>query len=410
MGFSCSCSSTTTIKFPSQYLSIKPDIKINEKFKKIRQIGAGSYGKVFLIKSKATKREFSLKIIQLKKSKAKINKILGEVNILQKLVHPNIISFKGAFNSKDDEFLNIITEYAENGDFEKKIKIHNGDKKYFEEKDILNWLFQVCLALQYLHENSIVHRDIKPSNIFLMENNIIKLGDFGLSKYMPIHRTKSLVGTHLYSAPEILKEIKEVEKIKKDEKRGNIKLKDYSYEVDIWSLGVTFCHIMSLEIPFDSVDNVINNIKRKEIFNKEENCYIEEIKKKYSKEFLDLIDKMMTYEPSQRPTVEDILQKDIIRERMRLYLKENEFNENEATKAINYYINQYGSIGKEDEKSSSFCIKIEDDNEDNLDVSHTSCMTDPLKEAKKKCEFVIQLTLINNFLNRPKTLNPNKKV
>ena len=401
------CSSASTIKFNPQYPPIELDININEKFKKIRQIGAGSFGDVYLIKSQETQREFSLKLIKLKGTKAEINKILGEVNILQKLHHPNIISFKGAFNSKNDEFLNIITEYAENGDFEKKIKIHNGDKKYFEEKDILNWLFQVCLALQYLHENSIVHRDIKPSNIFLMENNIIKLGDFGLSKYIPIHRTKSLVGTFIYSPPEILKE---VEKIKKEKKRGSIKLKDYSYEVDIWSLGVTFCHIMSLEIPFNSVDDVINNVKKETIFNKEKNCYIEKIEKKYSKEFLDLIDKMMTYEPSQRPTVEDILQKDIIRERMRLYLKENEFNENDAIKAINNYIEKYGSIGKGDDKSSLFYIKSEDNNEDYLDMSHTSCMTDPLKEATKKFEFVTQLTLINDFLNRPKTLNPNKKV
>ena len=407
----CSSSSTTSIiKFKPQYLPLKPDINKNEKLEKIRQIGKGGFGEVYLVKSQATKREFSLKLIKLNKNKGEINKILGEVNILQKLDHPNIISFKGAFNSNNNEFLNIITEYAENGDFEKKIKIHNGDKKYFEEKDILNWLFQVCLALQYLHENSIVHRDIKPSNIFLMENNIIKLGDFGLSKYIPIHRTKSLVGTLIYSAPEILKEIKEKEKIKKEEKRGSIKLKDYSYEVDIWSLGVTFCHIMSLEIPFNSVDDVINNVKKETIFNKEKNCYIETIEQKYSKEFLDLIDIMMTYEPSQRPTVEDILQKDIIRERMRLYLKENEFNENDAIKAINNYIEKYGSIGKGDEKSSLFYIKSEDNNEDNLDMSHTSCMTDPLKEAKKKYEFVIQLTLINNFLNRFKTLNPNKKV
>jgi serine/threonine protein kinase len=378
--------------------------------KKIKTLGEGTFGEVYLIKSQKTQLEYALKKVQLKNTKLKIKRILGEVNILKQLDHPNIISFKGAFNSNDHKFLNIITEYADNGDFEEIIKIHSIDKKYFREEDILNWLFQVCLALQYLHENSIVHRDIKPSNIFLMENNIIKLGDFGLSKYIPIHRTKSLVGTFIYSAPEILKEIKEVENIKKGKKRGSIKLKDYSYEVDIWSLGVTFCHIMSLEIPFNSVDDVINNVKKKTIFNKEKNCYIEKIEKKYSKEFLDLIDKMMTYEPSQRPTVEDILQKDIIRERMRSYLKENEFNENEATKAINNYIDKFGSIGKGDEKSSLFCIKIEDSNEDNLDVSHTSLMTDPLKEATKKFEFVTQLTLINDFLNRPKTLNPNKKV
>jgi NIMA (never in mitosis gene a)-related kinase len=108
-----------------------------------------------------------------------------------------------------------------------------------------------------------VHRDIKPSNIFLMENNTIKLGDFGLSKIIsPLHRTKTLAGTPLYSAPELLKEIEEIKKAKK---KKDIELKEYSYEVDIWSLGVTFCHIMSLEIPFNSVDDVINNVKKENI-------------------------------------------------------------------------------------------------------------------------------------------------
>ena len=83
------CSSASTIKFNPQYPPIEPDININEKFKKIRKIGAGSFGDVYLIKSQETQREFSLKLIKLKGTKAEINKILGEVNILQKLHHPN---------------------------------------------------------------------------------------------------------------------------------------------------------------------------------------------------------------------------------------------------------------------------------------------------------------------------------
>ena len=404
----CQVSTNPPIKYINQYPPIKPDIKENETFKKIRLIGRGSFGKVYLIKSKTTKKEFALKEIELEESKLKSNTITGEVNILRKLDHPNIISFKGAFNSNDHKFLNIITEYADNGDFEEIIKFHSIDKKYFGEEDILNWLFQVCLALQYLHENSIVHRDIKPSNIFLMENNTIKLGDFGLSKIIsPLHRTKTLAGTPLYSAPELLKEIEEIKKAKK---KKDIELKEYSYEVDIWSLGVTFCYIMSLEKPFDSIDDIINNIKSEKIFNKEKNCYIDKITEKYSKEFLDLIDEMMTYEPSQRKNVEEILEKDIIQKTMKLYLKENKFNQNEATEAINKYIEQFGSIGKEDEKNSEFFVKIEDNNDDNLDTSHTSCVTDPIKEEKKKYDFVKQLTFINNFLNRAKTLNPNKKI
>jgi len=240
-------------------------IVVPKSFKKIRRIGEGGFGEVYLIKSQETQREFALKKIKIKGSKIPINKILVEVKNLRALDHPNIISFKGAFYSNDDNFLNIITEYAENGDFDTKIKINKKDKNYFEEKDILNWFFQVCLALQYLHSSkSIVHRDIKPSNIFLMENNTIRLGDFGLSKNISLlHRAKTLVGSPLYTAPELLKEMKGIEEIEKRKKKGKIKFNEYSYEIDIWSLGVTFCHIMSLEKPFDSEDDIINNIKVK---------------------------------------------------------------------------------------------------------------------------------------------------
>ena len=396
------CAEVSTYIYKDQYPSEKPVIIINEILKKIKTIGEGAFGEVYLIKSQKTQLEFALKKVQLKNTKLKIKRILEEVNILKELDHPNIISFKGAFNSNDDKYLNIITEYVPQGDLEKKIETNYKDKKYFEEKDILNWLFQVCLAILYLHENSIIHRDIKPSNIFLMENNIIKLGDFGTSKNIsPWHRTKTLAGSPLYSAPELLKEL---EAIKNNEEDNIIDL-SYSYEVDIWSLGVTFCHIMSLEKPFDKNKDIIKNIKSNKIFNKEKNCYIDKIVEKYSKEFLDLIDEMMTYEPSKRPSIEDILEKDIIKKRMDLYLKENDFNKDEATKAINNYNEKFGSIEKEEESSLFKNDKIDD----NFDILNTSSASCPLKEEKKKYEFSRQLSIIHDYLYKAKTLSPKKK-
>ena len=415
------CSEVSTYYYNDQYPPIKPVIVINEILEKIKTIGEGSFGEVYLIKSQKTQLEFALKKIPLKNTKLKIKRILEEVNILKELDHPNIISFKGAFKSNDDKYLNIITEYIPQGDLEKKIETNYKDKNYFEENNILNWLFQVCLAIQYLHENSIIHRDIKPSNIFLMENNIIKLGDFGTSKNIsPWHRTKTLAGSPLYSAPEILKELEAIENNEED----NIIDLSYSYEVDIWSLGVTFCHIMSLEKPFDKnkdiINNIksnklekpfdknkdiINNIKSNKIFNKEKNCYIDKIVEKYSKEFLDLIDEMMTYEPSKRPSIEDILEKDIIKKRMDLYLKENKFNKDEAIKEMNNYIEKFGNIEKEEESS---LFKNEETN-DNLDSLNTSSVSCPLKEEKKKYELFRQLSIIHDYLYKSKTLIPNKK-
>ena len=228
------CSGVKTYIYDDQYPPKKPVLVLNEVLKKIKTLGEGSFGEVYLIKSQKTQLEFALKKIQIKNTKYDIKRIMEEVNILKELDHPNIISFKGAFKSNDDKFLNIITEYVSQGDFEKNVETNYKDKKYFEEKDILNWLFQVCLAILYIHEKSIIHRDIKPSNIFLMENNIIKLGDFGTSKNIsPCHRTETLAGSPLYSAPELIKQLDIIE----NNKEGNIKNLSYSYEVDIWSLG-----------------------------------------------------------------------------------------------------------------------------------------------------------------------------
>ena len=400
------CAEVSTYYYSDQYPPTKPVIVINEILKKIKTLGEGSFGEVYLIKSQKTQLEFALKKIPLKSTKLKLKRILGEVNILKELDHPNIISFKGAFKSNDDKYLNIITEYVPQGDFEKKIENNYKDKKYFEEKDILNWLFQVCLAIQYLHENSIIHRDVKPSNIYLTENNIIKLGDFGTSKDIsPWHRTRTLAGSPLYSAPELLKELEAYENNKKDD----ILNLSYSYEVDIWSLGVTFCHIMTLEKPFDSNKDIINNIKSKKIFNQEKNCYIDKIAEKYSEDFRNLIDKMMTYEPSERPSIEKILENKIIKNRMELYLNENKFNKDEAINEINNYIEKYRNIEKEEENSLFNGDKTDDkydENFDNLNTSYASC---PQKEEKKKYDFARQLSIINDYLDKAKTFSLNKK-
>ncbi|RXN32936.1 serine threonine- kinase Nek1-like protein [Labeo rohita] len=78
--------------------------------------------------------------------------------------------------------------------------------KQMNSRDILDWFVQICLALQYIHENKVLHRDIRPQNVFLTEDGYINLGDFGSS--IMLERTKayaaSVVGAENYISPEVL--------------------------------------------------------------------------------------------------------------------------------------------------------------------------------------------------------------
>lgn len=77
----------------------------------------------------------------------------------------------------------MITQYAEKLDLSHEInRRKKSDNKFFTEPEILRYFAQSCLGLKYLHDRQFCHRDIKPDNIFLTKNNIVKLGDLGVSK------------------------------------------------------------------------------------------------------------------------------------------------------------------------------------------------------------------------------------
>ena len=275
-----------------------------------------------MVKSTKTKEEYALKEIIVINVNPEI--IKKEADSLNELDHPNIITFKNAFITTNSEnILNIMSEFAENGDLGKELSEHHKKNMYFVENQILDWLSQNCMALAYLHEKKIVHGDIKPSNIFLTKNNSIKLGDFGNFK-----KTLNLDYNNLYLPPEFCEK------------------NECSNAGDIWSLGATFCHLITLEFPFEgnNKDEIYENIKKgtknKNILNEEKNNYNKTILDIYNKELLDLIDEMMSLDPIQRPMAQDILRKNVIKNRMNKYLEENNYDakkNNEACLSIKKY-------------------------------------------------------------------------
>ena len=377
-------------------------IASNEIFHKIKKIGEGNNGEIFLIKSNKTQKEYALKAIKTKDiDEDLLDTVKREVDILKTLDHPNIISFKCAFESNiKTPLINIITEYADNGDLEEQLKKNRKEKKYFEENELLDWLSQVCLGLKYMHEKRIIHRDIKPSNIFLMKNNTIKIGDFGVSKNISIFKkTRTMIGTPLYIGPELIQK------------------KAYAFKPDIWSLGVTFCHLMSLEFPFEGRDpediyeNILDLKKNKKILNEDKTYYKKEIIEKYSKEFLDLIDEMMSFDPQKRPSAGEILEKNIVSKRMELCLKENNYDNLKAENAIQNYEKKQkdeklrDNFDEEAENTDNKTNEIANEDtkkeeKDNIENKNENENVEDNKKEKVNYDFLRQLSYIHRSLSK----------
>ena len=213
----------------------------------------------------------------------------------------------------------ILYELAPKGDLFKYIDCYGNG---FNEKYSKIISYKILKALQALHKLKICHRDIKADNILLDEKYNIKIADFGLSGFTYGNNGKILqkerVGTEQYMAPEVIEK------------------KEYDGEkADIFSTGVLIFNILTGKIPFPiaKVYNEGSKIKLlyRFIKEKDEKNYWETLKEEgidgLSPEFKDLFLKMVAFEPSERPTIKEILNHNWMKEVSNL--NEEEFKQYE---------------------------------------------------------------------------------
>ena len=155
-------------------------------YKIVKLLGEGSFGKAYLAKCDKEDKKYVIKQVMMEgMTDQEKRETFNEAAILKKLDHPNIIKFKEVFlQRKPKEALNIVTEFADGGDLSQKIEQQK--KKPFPESEILDYITQICLALQHIHKKKIIHRDLKSGNVFLMKSGIVKLGDFGIAKGLKV--------------------------------------------------------------------------------------------------------------------------------------------------------------------------------------------------------------------------------
>ena len=152
-----------------------------DKYRMVKKLGAGSFGKVYVIAERATGKEFVLKDVALPGKGPERKQALAEVDFLRQLDHPCVIKILEYTLVVNDLF--IVMEYASAGDMDERITAKKKQRGRFSEKQIMDWLVQLIMALVHIHSKKILHRDIKTQNLFLTgDGNTVKIGDFGVAR------------------------------------------------------------------------------------------------------------------------------------------------------------------------------------------------------------------------------------
>ncbi|GEQ66440.1 hypothetical protein JCM33374_g103 [Metschnikowia sp. JCM 33374] len=198
-------------------------------------LGKGKLGKVYCVKHIQSGFICAIKVMSKKDlvGHKLENNLRREIEIQRNLIHPYISRLYNFFH--DDDNVYLILEYAVHGELYQLLKMY----RRFDDVTASNYIFQVSVALQYLHSRGIIHRDIKPENILLSANKTVKLSDFGWSVNSDLSHSRrrlTLCGTLDYLPPEM------------------VESKEHDLSVDLWSLGILCYEFLVGRPPFEEVD------------------------------------------------------------------------------------------------------------------------------------------------------------
>ena len=292
-------------------------------------VGSGSYGTVYKAYYKGSPEygnKYGIpKIVALKQIKTSEEKegfpitALREIMIMKRLQHKNILQLlevivssnaKNELTEAKERDVYLVFNYMEHD----LCTIIFNNIKY--ELSHIKYIFhELLLGIKYLHDNDVLHRDLKPSNILLNNKGEIKIGDFGLARIfgkIDIKKYTNNVVTVCYRAPELL-----------------LGEKNYSTEIDVWSLGCILLELFTRKMTFrsDKEKDVFALICQKcgtpdeiswpgvtklENYSKiiPETKYENKLEKEYpniDEVTMDLIKKMLTLNPKERIKIDEIL-------------------------------------------------------------------------------------------------------
>ena len=254
-----------------------------------RKLGEGGYAIIFAVykMDDETCKEYAMKKI-IARTLNEIDQFTKEFELVHSCEHPNIMKIYGICIRMLDQTtfsLYVLMEIS-SGDWDSDIKKHLLKKKSYTEKELISILRQLTDALLFMQQKlKISHRDIKPQNILLFDDGVYKISDFGEAKESKISKDiNTLRGTELYMSPALYSGLKnESSDVKHD-----------PYKSDVFSLG--FCFIYAAALNFKllyQLRDVYNSNQMNQILK-------QQLKKKYSDTFIDILSHMMEVDEGLR--------------------------------------------------------------------------------------------------------------
>lgn len=260
----------------------------------------GTYGVVYKARSKKTNQLVALKKIRLENEDEGVpSTAIREITVLKELIHPNVVGLDDVIMQENRLYL--VFEFLS-----MDLKKYIDTQSPLDKNQIRSYTYQITEGILFCHQRRIIHRDLKPQNLLISKDGVIKLADFGLARAfgIPVRVYTHEVVTLWYRAPEVL-----------------LGVQRYATPIDIWSIGCIFAEMVTGNALFHG-DSEIDQLFRifrslgtpteeswpgvstlpdyKATFPNWKNNVLKSLVPGLSDDGLDLLEKMLIYNPNNR--------------------------------------------------------------------------------------------------------------